>query len=485
MEIVDLTSSEHQLCEAFPRGEPVDLRQSQNENPEQPGAWGPERTVRADVLRALLLSGPPESGKVPALHLTGARITGLLNLRHAEIVHPIQLNACHFEQTPDFYGARTRQLDLRGSCLPALTATAIHVEDTLRLTDCRIPGSIQLGSAQIAGAVFLDRAHLGTDGGCVLQLSNASIGNDIWAPKLVAHGEICLGATRIEGTLDLEDARIRNSGGNALNAAHLTVGTVLNAGGLITDGRVRLTGTKVTGLLTFIEAQLRNPGGVALGVSSCEAAVFSLWDAAPVSGDVKMHYANFKIIHAKPQVWPAKVRLDGLTYEAIVPRLPAAQRLALLERDEAGFVPHAYEQLADSYRRVGDDNEARTVQLAKQRRQRTTLTWYGKIWGHLQDATVGYGFRPTRAMTWLLALLLLGSVAYGLHHPNPAERGKGPDFNPFVYTLDLLLPIIDFGQEKAFNPAGLYQWLSYVLIAAGWILATTIAAGVTRNLSRQ
>ncbi|PWS53002.1 membrane-associated oxidoreductase, partial [Streptomyces sp. FT05W] len=154
MEIVDLTSSEHQLREAFPRGEPIDLRQAQNEDPEQPGAWGPERTVRADVLRALLLSSPSESGKVPALHLTGARITGLLSLKHAEIVHPIHLSACHFEQTPDFYGARTRQLDLSGSYLPALTATAIHVDDTLRLTDCRIPGSIQLGSAQIAGGVF-------------------------------------------------------------------------------------------------------------------------------------------------------------------------------------------------------------------------------------------------------------------------------------------------------------------------------------------
>lgn len=142
------------------------------------------------------------------------------------------------------------------------------------------------------------------------------------------------------------------------------------------------------------------------------------------------------------------------------------------------------EQLAASYLRVGDDAEARAAQLAKQRRHRTTLPWYGKLWGHLQDATVGYGFRPTRAMAWLLALLLLGSVAYGLNHPPPAERGKGPDFNPVIYALDLLLPIVDFGQEKAFTPTGPYQWLSYLLIAAGWILATTIAAGVTRNLNR-
>ncbi|WP_327709509.1 membrane-associated oxidoreductase [Streptomyces sp. NBC_00464] len=485
MEIVEMTSLERRLCQAFPRGEPIDLRQSQDENPEQPSAWGPERTVRAEVIRTLLLNGPSEPGEVPALYLTGARITGLLNLQHAEIPHPIRLNNCHFEHPPDFRGAQTRQLDLSASCLPTLMATAIRVDDDLRLTGCCIPGSVQLGSAQVSGGIFLDRARIGVDGGCVLQLSHASIGNDIWAPQLVAHGEIRIGAARIEGALDLEDAHITNSGGDALNAAHLTVGTRLNAGGLVAEGRVRLTATKVTGWLTFIEARLRNPGGVALGISSCEAAGFSLWDAAPVSGHVKMHYANFKVIHAKPEVWPVTVRLEGLTYETLAPRLPAAQRLALLERDEDGFVQHAYEQLAASYRRVGDDAEARAVQLAKQRRHRTTLPWYGKLWGYLQDSTVGYGFRPIRAVAWLLALLLLGSVAYGLDHPPAAERGKGPEFNPVIYALDLLLPIIDFGQEKAFTPTGPYQWLSYLLIAAGWILATTIAAGVTRNLNRQ
>jgi hypothetical protein len=148
-------------------------------------------------------------------------------------------------------------------------------------------------------------------------------------------------------------------------------------------------------------------------------------------------------------------------------------------------VPYAYEQLAAAYRRVGDDAGARAVQLAKHRRHRATLSWYARIWGHVQDATVGYGFRPTRAMAWLAALLLVGTVAYGLHHPRPVEPGKAPDFHAAVYTLDLLLPIIDFGQEKAFNPHGGYQWLAYLLIAAGWLLATTVVTGVTRAVSRQ
>jgi hypothetical protein len=222
-----------------------------------------------------------------------------------------------------------------------------------------------------------------------------------------------------------------------------------------------------------------------LRASSCTIGELWLGDAAPVAGSVNLRGSQIGLIHAAPEVWPSHVNLDGLTYTSLNPRLPARRRLDVLERDGDGYVPHAYEQLAASYRRVGDDAQARAVQLARQRRHRTTLAWYAKLWGHVQDATVGYGYRPTRAMTWLLGLLLLGTVVYGLHHPHAVEPGRAPDFNALVYTLDLLLPIIDFGQEKAFTPHGACQWLAYLLIAAGWILATTVVAGITRALSRQ
>ncbi|MFI6124547.1 hypothetical protein ACIBCU_33190 [Streptomyces sp. NPDC051064] len=51
-------------------------------------------------------------------------------------------------------------------------------------------------------------------------------------------------------------------------------------------------------------------------------------------------------------------------------------------------------------------------------------------------------------------------------------------------TTDLLLPLVDLGQERDFNPEGGAQRLSYLLVAAGWVLATTVAAGIARALSR-
>lgn len=483
MDITDLTPLERRIWQAFPRGVAIDVRRDENEDPAT--TQGAEQTVRAEVIRALLLGGLSEPGEAPALRVAGARITGVLDLQHAEIHHPIRLTCCHFQHSLELDGTQTRQLDLSGSYLPALAGTFLRVDGALRLTNCRIAGSAQLSNAEISSGIFLDHAHLGTGGGLALQLDHASVGADVWAPGLVALGGIRLSTAHVEGAVDLEDAQVSNANGDAVDAARLAVGTVLNAGGLTAEGRVRLTGAKVAGWISFIEARLSNPGGVALGISSCEATQLTLRDAQPVSGDVKMHYSSFKVIEADPRVWPATVRMEGLTYEVLTPRLPAADRLALLQRDADGFVPHSYEQLAASYRRVGDDADARTVQLAKQRQRRATLPWYGKLWGYLQDVTVGYGFHPTRAGGWLLALLLLGSVVYGMHHPPPVEHDKGPGFNAPIYALDLLLPIIDFGQQSAFAPTGIYQWLSYLLIAVGWVLATTVAAGITRTLSRQ
>jgi hypothetical protein len=47
-----------------------------------------------------------------------------------------------------------------------------------------------------------------------------------------------------------------------------------------------------------------------------------------------------------------------------------------------------------------------------------------------------------------------------------------------------LLPVVSYGQQSQFAPTGFYQWLSYALITAGWILATTIITAISRVLYR-
>lgn len=107
------------------------------------------------------------------------------------------------------------------------------------------------------------------------------------------------------------------------------------------------------------------------------------------------------------------------------------------------------------------------------------------MWGHLLDATVGYGYRPWLASVWLLALTLLGTLSFRAHAPSPVKQGEGAPFQPLVYTLDLLIPIGGLGQRTAWYwPNSSLQWLAHLLIAFGWLLTTALIAGVTRALQK-
>ncbi|WP_342776496.1 membrane-associated oxidoreductase [Streptomyces diacarni] len=309
-------------------------------------------------------------------------------------------------------------------------------------------------------------------------------GEDLRAAHLTCYGQARLDGLTVTGHIGFDDARFLHPAGTALQAETVTVGTDLHAMRLHAEGRVNLRGSTVPGQLNLAYARLSNPGGVALRASSCTAGELWLREARRIEGTVNLRRTRCDLLHVSPEVWPASVRLDGLTYTTLAPTLPAARRLETLTRDGDGFVPFAYEQLTAAYRHIGDDAAARSVQLAKQRRHRTTLPLYARLWGHLQDATVGYGFRPMRAAGWLAGLLLVGTLAYGLHPPRPLKADEAPGFNALAYALDLLLPIVDFGQEKAYAPQGGYQWLAYLLIVAGWVLATTFVAGVNRTVSR-
>ncbi len=487
VETDELTGPERRVWEAFPRGRTVDL------------SAAAERSVRARVLRALLLTSPAEDGEIPALRLRGARITGEFNLHSGAVRAPVSLRECVFEETAVLYGAEFRQLSLSGCRLPGLWAATLRVAGALRLNDCTVPGSVGLSGARVGGALFLDGAELGTratagepeaaaaerEGGS-LKLDHATIGEDLQATRLTVHGRTRLDGLTVAGLVRLDGARLLYPGGGntALHAETLTVGTDLHAMRLHAEGRVNLRGATVPGQLNLAYARLSNPGGVALRASSCTAAEFWLRDAPPVQGSVNLRRARFELLHIRPEVWPTQVQLDGLTYTALTPVLPAADRLRVLARETDGYVPFAYEQLATAYRHIGDDAAARTVQLAKERRHRATRPLYGRLWGHLQDATVGYGFRPMRAAGWLVGLLLAGALTYGLHPPRPLKADEAPAFNPLAYALDLLLPVVDFGQEKSYAPEGGYQWLAYLLIAAGWVLATTFVTGVNRAVTR-
>ncbi|MFF4029848.1 oxidoreductase [Streptomyces sviceus] len=528
MRLGELNAVESRLWDSYARGAAVDVRD---------GTSSADIAVRADVITALLLGfgGDPGPGDRPALRLTGARVTGGLDLRFAEVAVQVVLADCRFDEVPLLQGARIRELALPGSLLPGLAADTAQIDGRLVLSRCHLTGPLVLNRAQINGDLDLRDAVITTSGSESISAVHVAVSGDILCTDLTVQGGFRISGGTVDGEFDLEGASLSNPGGHALDAYHVQItedftfhpnftaegriilsGATVAAGigfcgarlhnaddvaleavdvkvarnvdlgeGLTVVGGVQLDGSQIGTRLSFRDATLTRPDGVALSLRLLQARETDLRTRRPIDGTVDARNAQLGTLYDTPDTWPAHLRLAEATYDALAHPLAAAERIDWLRRGAHGYLPQPYEQLAAAYRRLGHEDEARTVLLAKQRHRRHTLPPLGRTWGHIQDATVGYGYRPLRAGLWLMALLACGAVFFGVHPPAPLEAGKAPAFNAVFYTLDLLVPVITFGQEAAFAPRGPGQWLAHGLTAAGWILATTVTAGISRAISRQ
>ncbi|MEU3949947.1 oxidoreductase [Streptomyces sp. NPDC029526] len=512
----ELTPPERALWDAFPEGRRVDLRTGDPDDDRvaEGGRWGAERTVRAAVLAALLLGGNgTRPGAVAALRLVGARVSGQLDLAGARIEHALWLEDCWFEEPVNLLGASSQTLVITGSRVPGVEADSVCVEGVLDLRRSsvesfghspfhRVSTALSLSDARVTNGLLLDGAELHAPGGCAVAAGGLVLEGGMFCQDgFVAHGEVRLPGAQLPGGLFLRGARLADPGprGTVLALDNAAASTLDLSDGFVANGTVRLRGARISGTLTFAGAVLNGPpggAGPALLGTLMQAVDFDLTLARPPAAAVDLRGAQVSYLHDNEHSWPDVVELDGFVYgslktagtgargEAVGWRDSVAGRVAWIRRCP-GYNPQPYEQLASWYRKAGHDDEARRVLLAKQRHRRRTLSPAARAWGHLLDLTVGYGYRPWLAGVWLLALTLLGTLSFSTHTPTPVQPGEGVPFQPFVYTLDLLMPIGGLGQRTAWYwEEGALQWLAYLLIAFGWVLTTAVVAGVTRALQK-
>jgi hypothetical protein len=197
------------------------------------------------------------------------------------------------------------------------------------------------------------------------------------------------------------------------------------------------------------------------------------------------------------------------------------------------FAPQPYVQLARVVRRAGYEAAANDI-IVRMERNRTRYSGFGR-WRQLgrwvTDVLVRYGFSPLRPVWLLLIWTAISAVffQYGFAnrrivptHENLelySERDWKPgneryEFNPVIYALDTLVPLIDLNQKKNWHVEPLpYQsnktkriglemqrgvsvltavwrlhdslpneplgWLVLFNTFFGWVLTTFLAAGVT------
>ncbi|ROO83346.1 hypothetical protein EDD29_0848 [Actinocorallia herbida] len=400
------------------------------------------------------------------IYLSGLEADGVVSVRGTTVTSVIDLAEAVL-RNPGGIALGADWLTTGGIWAPGLTAE----------------GRIMLRGSQVSGEVRMEGSRLEGDG------AKAIVGDGLSAGSLRMNraritGEVALRGARIVDMVDGRDAVFAHPGNVALRLSLADVTGDVFLGRSRIDGVLRVAEAKIGRILQLTDADLENPGGYAVEARGLQAGRLTLRPDKLV-GAVDLEHARLGVLCDDATSWPEVIGLNGLTYEALEPRMPAEKRLEWLRRDEDGFQPQPYEQLAAHYTQTGQEREAQAVLLARERRQSDGADWTGRVWGRLQDATVGFGYQPLRAATWLALLVALGSIVFAVSPPQPIKADEHPHFNAIIYTLDLLLPIVDLGQERAFNPAGADQWFSFLLVAAGWILASTIAAAAARTIGRR
>lgn len=424
---------------------------------------GDGETVTPRTMQGIDLDGATVHGGV---FVRRADVQGEVSLRHGTVGGVVTFTGTTL-RNPGAVALRMDRADVAGG---------VHL-----LGGCRVEGELRLVGTRVGRILRLTGARLDNPGGHALLADNCTVDGPVdCRGGFAATGEVSLVEARVAGPVLFEGAHLDNPGGTALRATGIVTGSLMHCcDGFTATGRVTMRAARVGGRLCFHDAHLQG-----VWCTGGEAVELDLRFAERPTGRVDLRYMRVALLRDTAETWSADLRLDGLTYQTLNPLLEPSQRLEWLASTSDGLPPQPFEQLAAVYRQVGHDEDARTVLLAKQRRRRTTRPWWTWPWSWLQDVTVGYGYRPQRAALWLLALLAAGTAVFTVWRPAPVNPGQPPDLYPVIYTLDLLLPIIDFGQEAAHRPTGAGQWVAFLFIAAGWTLATTVAAGVTRVLSR-
>ncbi|MGP3917525.1 hypothetical protein [Nonomuraea sp. 10N515B] len=489
-----LTEAERKLWNAFPTGDFVDLGpvtcasdSPAGENaPKDGDTWGPERTIRAKVVSSLLLGAREAgAGQVPAVRVRGARITGQIALLGGTIQHEFALSGCHLDEPLQLTNATTRSIRLTDCTFPGLNGGGMRVAGHLSLSGSNITGTVRVARTQFESGLWLAGTKIvGDDGEWALYANATIVDAGMHLRNADLTGGVGLVGARLNGGLFLENATLRNPGKEALTADNMVVEDIMRCtDGFHADGCVRLRGARINGTFSLNGTVSSPDTRYALHMSHMEVRELYLKPAEPVDGVVTLTHSKVGTLHDDPETWPAKLRLNGLTYDRL--RSGVKRRVEWVTRDPEGFRPQPYEQLAAWYLSDGNDALARRTQLAKLRARRQTQGLGGRLWGRLLDVAVGYGYRPWLAGIWFTLLLAIGAVVFGLNPPRALKPAESPDFNSFAYTFDLLLPLPTFGQREFFDPGGWTQWLAYALIVSGWILATALIAGATRILRPQ
>lgn len=372
----------------------------------------------------------------------------------------------------------------------AFDAQGLECQGSVVLSDgFSAEGEVSLARATLAGSLICSKGAFKNSAGYALNLEGIVCRGDVYLNDgFSATGEVTLAGASISGQVDCSAGMLTNPGGRALNAQGLECrGDVFLRAPFRAEGEVNLAGANVTGQVSCTGATLA--GSLVMNGARVGEQLF--WSGVQGAGAVVLdldgaHVATLVIDEGS---LPKQLILSRLTYEAFHPVDNHKVQLSWLARAE--YDPQPYQELARVLRQHGYREAATSMLVAGERRRLTNRSArvHDRVWGWILAATVGHGYRPGRAMLWLLALWLLGWVCFSVGGyyqtmlPAPDSGATAAQFgwlDAVFYSLDTMLPVIDLGVADAWHPsrADTCLWVYWrVHVTLGWLFSTLAVLG--------
>jgi hypothetical protein len=497
-----------------------------------------------NLRQAQVISRLKPDGSMDAVSLDTAEITGDLICSQSKIVGTMRLPGAKLRGDLRLNGAELKS----GETADALAGDEMEVAGNVLCDGLSSGGEIRFAGCTISGGVLLQQANLSAgDHANALVLDGGTIGQGIIAIELKAKGEVRMIDTEVVGNVSLRQAELSEPDdypdadaisldnseikgsllcekavvAGSMRLPHLSVrghvsleGAVLNSPpaqeALLADGltvtasvqlnmldsrgTVRLNGATIDGQLALVDAQLASSSSNLPALTLIGARIDQLVLApGSTQGAIDLRQVNVRSLWdaqdgAFIRDLPDELLLDGLTYQSIREPLPAKDRLGWLAiAQKQRFYPGSYLELAKFYNRVGLSSDARRVLIARERRATKEVSKWSprRTWRNFLWVTIGNGYRNWLAGLWLLGVVAAGTLAFAMSEGDLVPlHADHPDFNPFLYAIDVTIPVLDLGQQSSWAANGAMAWVVLALSVSGYALATAVIAAAAGLLDR-
>jgi hypothetical protein len=282
----ELSEAELKLLRAAPNGGvalcgPSAQDDDPANDPAKADEWGPEREIRAELIRWLCKDCDAANAVDPGgIQIHGAKISGGLDLSFVSVPFPLRTKQCRFTENASLISTQLPALNLGGSRVLSVVADRTEVKGNVFLRDgFRAEGAVRLLGAQIGGDLDCSGGTFSNPGRDALRADGAGVKGGVYLNDgFSAEGDVGLVGAQIGVNLDCSGGTFKNPDKDALSADGANVkGDVHLSDGFTAEGDVRLLGAQIGGNLDCSSGTFKNPGKRALSA-----------DGANVRGDVSL-----------------------------------------------------------------------------------------------------------------------------------------------------------------------------------------------------